>query len=80
MRAWWEPIAAESQAAIRASEELKNEQYTEGQAHRAAVYSREDLILAVSHLSAVNVHLAILCRLVGALVVIAGVALIRSFL
>lgn len=74
-RTWWDVRAAELQAANRDSEGRKNERYTEEQTRRAAVYTREDLVMVVSHLSALNAQLAILCRLLVALVVIAAIAL-----
>ncbi len=71
--AWWDALAEDLQRRGRESEAEKGEEYSDADARRAAVYTREDLILAVSQLSALNLQLSRLHRTLKVLVAIAAV-------
>jgi len=64
----------------RDSEGLKAEEFSDGDARRAAVYTREDLILVVSYLSSLNRQIALLIRIVLAIAIIAAVVAARYLL
>jgi hypothetical protein len=51
---WWFAHAAELQKRNRASEGMKADFYTEEDARRASVYTREDMTLLVGLLDALN--------------------------
>jgi len=72
---WWDAQAALLQSLNRDSEARKSEHYTEENAWRAAVYTREDLSMVVAHASALNRQVAFLCRILLVLTIIAAVAL-----
>lgn len=68
--------AATLQKMGRATESANGAVYDQAQANKAAVYTREDLILVVSHLSSINEQL-IFVRVV--LVVLAALSLLSYF-
>lgn len=68
--------AAHLQQMTRESERQKAESYEQADANRAAVYTREDLVLIASHISSVNEQLAWVRRLLAAVVVLLIVGLI----
>lgn len=72
---WWDAQAALLQSLNRDSEAQKGEHYTEEQARRAAVYTREDLAMVVAYVSALNRQVASLCRLLLVLTLLAVIAL-----
>jgi len=78
--AWWDAAAGNLQRVGRDSEGLKAEEFSDGDARRAAVYTREDLILVVSYLSSLNRQIALLIRIVLAIAIIAAVVAARYLL
>jgi len=55
-----EKQAAQLQEMTRRSESAKAEDFDEASVRRAVVYTREDMVLLVSHLSSVNKQLSFL--------------------
>lgn len=74
---WWDEIAGHLQQAGRSSEATKGDSYSEEEARRAAVYTREDLILVVSHLSSLNRQIASIKNLLILLVFLVACLAIR---
>ena len=53
----YDEIASNLQREVRASEAAKDQDYSEAEVRRATAYTREDMVLLVSHLSSVNKQL-----------------------
>ena len=57
--AWWEREAGALQRSVRISEDEVGELHSEDDARRAAVHTRQDLVLVVSYLSSLRARLKI---------------------
>lgn len=58
MTAPWDDKAAKLQQSVRLDERKVPVQYGEGEVNQAVIHAREDVVLAVSHLSSANEQLA----------------------
>lgn len=57
---WWDTLAFSVQAANRASEAEKSDEYEVRAVKRSIIYTREDVALIAVHLSSVNRQLSII--------------------
>ena len=80
MADWWDVNAAQLQQEVRISEGGKRESYSEEDSRRAAVYSREDLIVLVSLLSSLNRQVSYIKLMLAVLTVVIACAAIRGSL
>lgn len=55
--AWWNDKAANLQAGVRAGELDQYAEYSDEELRRAVAHTREDVVLLVGHLDAVNTQL-----------------------
>jgi len=73
--------AAELQRGVRSDEvdQYLNGQaeFSEGQARQAAVHTREDLVMVVSHLSSLNIQIGTIRRLLWAVVALLVILLLE---
>ena len=76
---WWDDKAADLQSGVRYDESKAAHEFSDSEARRAAVRAREDLILAVSHLSTANRFLSSIRRWLIALTIIAAAICVRLF-
>lgn len=76
---WWDMLAGDLQRRGRESEGEKGEEYSDAEANRAMVYTREDLILAVTHLSSLNLQIFRLHRTLKLLVALVAVIAVKLF-
>ena len=72
---WWVRNAGNLQNAGRVSEDIKDDRYTTNTVKRSIVYSREDLVMAVSLLDSVNKQLRSIRILLS---IIAGILLMLA--
>ena len=74
---WWDVQAGKLQAAVRASQIERAEQYSDEDARRSVVYTREDTVLIVAHLSALNLQVSMIKVILMVLTSIAFLALLK---
>ena len=73
----WDVEAGRLQASGRITEEHKAEEYSDNEVRRATVYTREDLILVVSYLSALTRQVVVLKGLLQVLTAMAMLATLK---
>lgn len=76
-QAWWDSVAARLQCDVRQFEATQTDEYSQNQVRLAIVHAREDLVLIVSHLSALNRQIRIIKVMVGILVAIGAYAVFK---
>jgi hypothetical protein len=72
----YELAAVQLQEAVISSE-VEAEQYDDAQVRQATVHARNDLLLLVSHVAAMNKQLAVIRTLLWVIAALAAVAVIR---
>ena len=77
MSGWWDKDARQLHQAGLNSDDAKAEIYSLEEVARAAVYTRQDLVLVVSYISSVNKQLAQIRKALGILAALAFVAVVK---
>ena len=59
---WWDSKAAKIQRAVRTDENEFDSRFSDDEARRAIVHTRQDVVLLVAHLSTANLFLSRIWR------------------